>query len=325
MEQEVVALVEHALAGRLPSAEELLPLFELETFSAEAAHVKWGADCLARRASGGRGQVYAQIGVDMLPCPMNCAFCTLAADNAFFDARGVDPEELIVPLEQVVSYARTFDAAGVHLVSLMATDALPFERYLEMVTAVRAAVADDLVLMANVGDVSLEQARQLKRAGVQMAYHAHRLGEGEITGIPGATRVATMHHLKEAGLTLMSAVEPVREGVPATLILERMQEVAGFKPYCAGVGTLTAVPGTRMGDVKPLSRARTALYASLFRLLVGEAVPYGTGGRNVLWVDAGTNPRGRDLPTNEEYLRRDVQRCIKELRGQEWEVPARSA
>ena len=323
MDQQVIDTVQRALEGACLADEELLPLFALDTFSAEAAHVKWGADVLARRASKGRGQIYAQIGVDMLPCPCDCAFCTLAIGNAGQDIKDRDREELIVPTAQVAEYARIFDEAGVHLISLMATAALPFDRYLEMVKAVRLAVADDAVIMANAGDMTLEQALALKDAGVQVAYHAHRLGEGQITKLPSEKRLATLRNIKEAGLEVMTAVEPVRQGVPAEEILGRMREVHSFEPYCSGVGTLTAVPGTRMGGEQPLSRERTLFYASIMRLMVGESVPFGCGGRNVLWTDAGTNPRGRSLPTDPDYLRRDVRRCRKELIGREWEVPAR--
>lgn len=323
MEHWVEDLCERALAGKTPANDELLRLFALETHSAEAAHVCWAAETIARRASGNRAQVYAQIGVDMLYCPMDCAFCTLARRNAPDCVLQSDPEELIVPTEEIVGYARVFDDAGVHLISLMATAALPFERYLDIVKAVRAVICDDQVIMVNAGDMSLEQAKRLKDAGAQMAYHAHRLGEGEITRIPAKTRLRTIANIREAGLGFMTAVEPVHAATTADHMLARMHEVAGQHPYCSGVGSLHAVPGTAMADAKPVSKARLKLLASIMRLLVGEDIPFGTGGGNVLWADAGTNPRGRDLSCDPDYLRRDVARLRKELQSMKWDVPAR--
>lgn len=166
-------------------------------------------------------------------------------------------------------------------------------------------------------------AQALKSAGVQAAYHAHRLGEGEITAIPPARRIATLEHIRAAGLKVMSAVEPVHSGTSPKAIIERMEKVASFEPYCAGVGTLTSVKGTPMEGIEPISRAKGALLAAVFRLMVGEDIPFGTGGGNVVWSDAGTTPRARNLPVDAIVLERDVARLKKELRGKEWGVPDR--
>ena len=331
MQPFVEDIVVRAVAGQRIPADELLPLFDLPTHSAEAAHVMWAAQTIARETTGNIGQIYAQIGIDALPCPANCDFCDLAAKNvrAAQDAAGDTAEvratlrDAVVPLEDVVAYARTFDDAGVHLISLMATAGLSFERILDTVAAVRAAVHDDMPILVNIGDMTLDQAQAVKTAGAQAAYHAHRLGEGTFTSLDPATRLETMRNITEAGMKLMNAVEPVHEGIPAAELLDRMAEAASFKPYCSGVGTLTVVPGTPMEQFTPLTRKRTAFYASIFRLLVGDAIPFGVGGRNVVWADAGTNPRGRNLPTAPEILQRDVRRLRKELRGEEWNVPDR--
>ncbi|MGN0037731.1 MAG: hypothetical protein ACI36Y_01145 [Coriobacteriales bacterium] len=320
MRTEVEVAVAGALAGAQLADEELLSLLVLDPLSAEAAHVRWGADQLARRASGGRGRVYAQIGVDMLPCPVGCAFCTLAWGNAPEELLERDPEELIVPTAQVVEYARVFDEAGAHLISLMATAALPFEHFLEMVDGVRSAVSSRQVILANCGDLSLSQARQLKDAGADMAYHAHRLGEGELTRVKPERRLQTMRNIKAAGLELMCGVEPLREGLEPALVLERMCEALSFKPYCAGVAGLHAVAGTAMEGARPMSGPRQQLYAAVMRLAAGEGLPYGCGGRNVLWADAGTNPRGRDLCSDPDFLRRDVHRLRKDLESRGWLV-----
>lgn len=323
MERFVEDAVDRALAGERLSDDALEPLFALDPLGAEAAHVIWTAEHLARRVSGNRGQVYAQIGVDMLPCPVDCAFCSLARCNASPLRLAEGRESQIVPLEQIVEYARAFDDAGVHLISLMATAAMPFERYLEVVEAVRTAVADDQVIMANAGDMSFEQMRRLKDAGVKFAYHANRLGEGEITGVAPGVRMKTIANIKEAGLGFMTAVEPACASTPAVQLLAKMREIESLHPYCSGVGCLHAVPGTAMADVEPLSKSSARLYAAIMRLLVGESVPFGTGGGSVLWVDAGTNPRGRDLSRDLAYLKRDVARQCSALKARGWDVPAR--
>ena len=98
-----------------------------------------------------------------------------------------------------------------------------------------------------------------------------------------------------------------------------------MRPYCAGVGVLTALPDSlakRQGLV-PISRAQGSFFAAIMRLMAGYSIPFGTGGGNVVWVDAGTNPRGRKLPPDEAGLLRDVEQKRKQLRDALWDVPAR--
>lgn len=321
LDERVLQLVSEALQGRCITAEEARSLFNLDIHSAEAAHIEWAAGQITRKASANTGAIYAQIGIDALPCPANCQFCSFAAKRS----KGIDGNRAIVPIEDVAQYARTFDRAGVHLISLMATAALPFDRIIDAVRAVRAVVSSSMPILVNMGDMTYDQALRLKSEGVQMCYHAHRLGEGEITSLNPTDRLQTMQNIKHAGLQLMNAVEPVHNGVPIDTILQRMEEAISFKPFCSGVGALTVVPGTPMERCVPASRKRIAYYAAIMRLMAGTTIPFGTGGKNVLWVDAGTNPRGRRLPIDADRLAQDVARQRKLLEGQEWHVPTSSA
>lgn len=317
MDTRVLDTVERCLAGGMIDVDEAIAFMGYDSLSAEAAHIRWAAETIGRIAAGGIGQIYAQIGVDAGPCPLGCAFCSLAAANR---RPGMPAGE--VPLERIVGYAQAFDRAGVHLITLMSTGAMRFARYLEIVRAVRAAVSDDMPLMANTADFSREQAAQLKEAGVQAVYHADRLGEGAITGISPERREATIDAVRSVGLAFMSAVEPVQQSDRSEDIAQAMARVIAQRPYCAGVGALTAIPHGR-DELAPISRARGHFLAAIMRLMAGTSIPNGTGSGNVLWVDAGTNPRARDLPVDEAALRRDVARQRKALIGQEWIVPDR--
>lgn len=317
LDKSVESIVDRAIEGESPSRDEMLMLMGIDVGSAEAAYVRWGAEALGRRASGGVGQIYAQIGLDATPCPENCAFCSLAARNNSSKGRTE------VPDDEITHYAGVFDEAGVHLISLMATAAFDFEHFLQVVTAVRNTVGDGMPLMANIGDITSEQAHRLKETGVQAFYHAHRLGEGVITDIAPEKRLATIAAVREAGLALMTAVEPIYHGIPREDIADRMLEAISQKPYCSGVGALTAVPGTAMEREKAYTRRESSYFACIMRLAAGTSIPFGTGCGNVVWTDAGTNPRGRNLSTDPDFLRRDVRRLRKELARDGWDVPAR--
>lgn len=318
IDRTVEQLVDATLQGRTLNLEQARQLLALDEDSAEAAYIRWAAERIGRQASGNRGQVYAQIGIDARPCPGACAFCSFSAGNGEFSG------DADVPLDEIVGYARTFDEAGVHLISLMSTAAYPFDRYLEVVSAVRSAVADDMPIMANTRDLNEEEAHALKDAGAQVLYHAKRLGEGSDTNIAPERRIRTIAAARNAGLTIMSAVGPVSARSSIRAIAAGIFEVIGFHPYCSGVGILSNVEGTAFAHVPSVSRARGAFLAAVMRLCAGTSIPFGTGCGNVVWTDAGTNPRGRQTPTDPEILMRDVARLRRELKGRGWDVPARA-
>mgnify|MGYP004681241261 FL=1 len=317
IDREVERIVDSAVAGKLATRDDLLFLMRFAADSPEAAYVRWGSDVIGRKAARNTGKIYAQIGLDATPCPENCAFCTLSARNSKTTGRAE------VPDADIVDYTRVFDEAGVHLISLMATAAYDFDHFLQVVRLVRSAISPSMPIMANIGDITFEQAKRLKDAGVQVFYHANRLGEGKITGISPARRMATIEAAREAGLALMSAVEPVYEGVSDEDVANKMLEVIKLRPICAGVGVLTAVPGTAMENAEPISRRRGMFLASVMRLAAGTSIPNGCGCGNAVWTDAGTNPRGRNLSADPDFLRRDVKRLRKQLIRDEWIVPDR--
>ena len=74
-------------------------------------------------------------------------------------------------------------------------------------------------------------------------------------------------------------------------------------------------------NAEPISRRRGMFLASVMRLAAGTSIPNGCGCGNAVWTDAGTNPRGRDLSTDPDFLRRDVKRLRKLLNRDEWIVP----
>lgn len=339
-------IVDAAAADGGLAREDVLRLLALDAASEDAAYVRARAHEVALRAAGGRGLVHAQIGVDEHPCPENCRFCLFAACNggrggqegkagsgrrgngapsreADGRASGQEgPRSYEVPLDGIVAAARTFDTAGVHLISLMATAGLPFDRLGQMVAAVREAVSPDMPILVNAADMTPGQARALKDAGATAAYHARRIQEGVITDIAPERRLATIRAIHQAGLALMTGVEPLWEGVGPDELADRIAEIPSFEPYCTGVCALTLAAGTQMEHVRPAAPERVRLVAAIVRLAVGEAVPIGgTGG--AVWVDAGTDPRGRGYSDDGSTLLRKVAQAKEKLAGRGWAVPDR--
>lgn len=322
IDNRAMEIADAARAGQAPTRDDVLYLLSFDCHSPEAAYVGVRAREIAHAASGGVGHVHAQIGVDALPCPENCRFCTFAAMNTQADVGFATNEDYEVPLERIAQIASHFDEAGVHLISLMATAGLPFERYLEMVAAVRGVVSPDMPLMANMGDITLEQAHALKAAGVQAFYHARRIYEGELTDIAPEDRYETIRNVRAAGLALMSGVEPLYEAVELDELADRIMEIPSFQPYRTGTCVLSAAEDTEMEGAVPSSQAKARYVGAIIRLVCGTNVPFGgTGG--AIWVDAGCDPRARGRGHGREWILSQVRQAKRTLSRDEWTVPER--
>ena len=310
LDKRVEQIADDAATGKLPTRGDIMYLLKFDAYSPEAAYVCAKAREIGMRACEGRGYVYAQIGVDETACPENCLFCSFAAVNT--DPETYDPTQVQVPIGRIVHYAKVFDDAGVDLISLMATAGLDFERYLDMVRAVRASVSDGVTIMANTGDLTLEQAHALKDAGADAAYHALRLGEGELTDIKPIDRRRTIRHLRAAGLLLMTGVEPVWDGIDPLILSERICDIPEFDPFCMGACSLTAVEGAEVGGKRPALTGFVKYVGALTRLACGDAVPVGGIG-GVAWVDAGCDPRNRGYGEDDATLRQGVAAAKRRL------------
>lgn len=314
--KRVMQIADAALEGEEPSRSDVLHLLRFDAYSPEAAYVCARAREVGMKACKGRGYVYAQIGVDSLPCPANCRFCSFAEVNAKAVERaaaaagaGAAADAAVVrgevPIGRIVHQAKLFEDAGVPLISLMATAALDFERYLDIVRAVRASVRNDTVIMANAGDLAVHEVRALKEAGATAAYHALRLGEGKLTSIDPMDRRRTIRALRTVGVPLMTGVEPLWNGVDAFELSERICDIPEFEPFCIGACNLTPVEGARIGGLKPALTGFVHYVAAITRLMCGESVPVGGIG-GVAWVDAGCDPRSRGYGDDDAALKAKV-------------------
>ena len=315
MDTRVAELIEVAASDGVLTQEDVVYLLGFDECSEEARAMIDSARKIGFKAADGRGYIFAQIGVDALPCPENCVFCSFAACNSTREHR-----DAIVPTEQIVAHAQVFADAGVDLISLMATAALPFERYLEIIEAVRATIGIASPLMANVGDLSAEEASTLAERGVECAYHALRLGEGRLTAIAPEQRLQTLDHIKEAGLKLMCGVEPLWENAPLDDLSRLIMLQRELRPFATGACPLTISEGMALesGEV-PASRERVRQVAAITRLVCGTTVPIGGVG-GVAWVDAGTDPRNRGYGSSPEHLKGQVAKKRELLRRDGWRI-----
>lgn len=323
IDQRIIEIAQAGVDDQPLSVEDIEYALQFGEYTPESFYLNAKAREKGFAAADGKGYLHAQIGVDANVCPGGCKYCTFAACNSsnaqLFEHKSAD---YTLDIDSLVRLARAFDQANVHLISLMGTAALPFERWLEMVHAVREAVSPDMPLMVNGPDFTLEQAQALKAAGVQAAYHARRPFEGTITNISPEVRMETIGNIRKAGLALMTGVEPVWKDMDKHELAVRIAQQAQLKPFAMGACGLSSVVGTQMAQVTPPTDAFVQRAGSLVRLVVPRSTPIGGVG-NAAWTDAGTDPRNRGKGQETEWVLRDAARVKKCLVKGGWELPAR--
>lgn len=321
--QEICDLIDKGMEGKGLEAHEVLKLYQIEETSKEAALLRWAGQELSLRATGGKAEIHAQIGLNSTVCPKDCIFCSFARCN------NVRTGKYELPKEDVLEYAKVYEEAGANALLMLTTASYSFDKLVDMVGSVREVISGDLPLLINTTDLTLERCKELKAVGADGAYHAVRMREGIDTTIPVETRLQTFKHLCEAGLKLSSCVEPIgpehtpQELTDATMLCIETQ------PMTAGCGKRIAVPGTKIFPRGVISEVAAANYVAVYRLATGldlrlNCSPNSTlpasAGANLAWAEMGTNPRDTVERTEAGGAGHSLDFCRKLFVDAGWEV-----
>jgi biotin synthase len=316
-------IVTKSLDGSPLSEEEILLLFRVPLFSEESAIIISASRKKSESSSNGFAEVHAQMGLNIAPCPKNCAFCSFAANNKVFK------DTIEISVDEAIQKARQFESDGANAVFVMSTADYPFEKFVEISKEIKKSLLPETILVANVGDFTKEQAKKLKGAGFSGIYHAVRLGEGRDTNIQVETRLETFRNAREAGLLLGTCVEPVGNEHSVEELVEKTIITRDAKPVYSGSARRIPIPNTKMSEYGIVSETRMAHILAVVRLALGYDIagncthePNVIGaaaGANLLWAEAGSNPR--DIEKETEGKRgMTVKDCIRVLKEAEWKV-----
>ncbi|WP_294446483.1 helix-turn-helix transcriptional regulator, partial [uncultured Mailhella sp.] len=149
-----------ALSGEIPCRDDVVRLLSYAPDSPQAAYLGRLARQTARDVAGDRAGVWAAVGVDCAPCSMSCAFC------AFGEAWGVVNEAHEWSVERIADTARRFALEGASWVVLRTTEHYGAERLRALASAVRAHLPSRCALVANTGQMTVEEIQSLGEAGV---------------------------------------------------------------------------------------------------------------------------------------------------------------
>lgn len=284
--------------------DQTVALLALAPDCAESYQIMAEARRITQELTGNKAEIHGQIALNLAPCSANCKFCSFATVNKIFS------KSTKISAEEAVLGAKLFEEQGANAIYLMATEGYRFGEILEMGREVRCNIKGETLLIANVGDRTLEEARQMKEAGYNGVYHALRMREGDQTGIDPQARIASFKAFKEAGLVVGTCVEPIGPEHTGEEIAERIHFAASLEPAFSGAMRRISIPGTELaqkyGMVSELRMAQIVAVTRLAtpRSVIGNcthepAVSGAMGGANLFWAEIGANPRDVKEKTEE--------------------------
>lgn len=284
-----------ALSGRPLSQAEMEELLSIPLGSAEDHLLRQAARRVALEKTNCSGYIWAAVGADYAPCPMNCKFCS------FGEAWGVIREPICYSLEELTVRTAAFASAGARFVVLRTTEFYSIDELLEEVRQLRRQVPGDYEIVLNTGELDPTTAKVLADVGVSGVYHACRLREGIDTPFDPARRMATMEAVHGSPLKLISLVEPIGPEHTNKEIAANFLRLLACEPEISGAMARIPVLGTPLGDAGQLSEHRLAQIIAVLRLSGGAAVqdicvhpasPEALkSGANVVVVETGAIPR----------------------------------
>ncbi len=310
----VIRILERAREGIPPSKADCVTLLDCSPTSLEASTVRGVADALARQRFNNEAVILGQIGIEIDACPGRCKFCSFAAGYTKF-------EPSTMSMDEILDNANRFtDSGDLYALFLMSMHTFDFDRLVEIVCTIRERMPAKPQIVVNIGDFDRQQAETLREAGVNGAYHVCRLREGTDTTLDPERRKETIKVIKDAGLDWYYCCEPIGPEHRSEELVEQLflgieygcfQHAAMRRVYIpesplAGYGQITEL---RLAQVTAVVALASLACVDTRNIAVHEPNLIGlTSGANVVYAEAGANPRDTEENTT-GHRGRDIQAC----------------
>lgn len=240
------------------------------------------ADTVRRHFCGNHFDLCSIINAKSGNCTENCRFCAQSARHH----TGIDTYQVIEEAEALAQAADN-DAHGVHRISLVTSGRSLSPATVAELQALYAKMAAStaMQLCASAGFLNKEIAAALVAAGVRR-YHCNL--EASRTYFPQVCtshtwdeKVATLRLAREMGMSLCSG-GIIGMGESMEDRIDMALELAELEVTSIPINILTAIPGTPLAELPPLSLAEVLTTVALFRLINPKAVIRMAGGRQQL-------------------------------------------
>lgn len=283
------------LSGEGLGKERIVELLSVDPDSPDAEYLRQCGGEAARRITGGAAYLWGALGIDQVPCSMNCRFCSFGeAWNLVKTDTRYSEREILQQVEALVK-------AGARFIVLRTTEFYSIEDLCEKIRNIRAKIPGDYEIVLNTGEFNLRTAESMHAAGVSGIYHALRLREGIDTGFDPQERLDTLQAVHDSPLRLISLVEPAGPEHTDEELAEAFLVTARYGAYVSGTMARVPVKGTPLGHTPMLPENRIAQLTAVFRLAAGWKIPNicvhpasdkaVLAGANVIVIESGAIPR----------------------------------
>lgn len=281
---------------------EIIEMLSYPSDSFEALQIFAESSRISKELTKRQAELHAQFALNLAPCSCNCKFCSFATNNKIFD------QKIELTAEEAVEKTLLFESNGANAIYLMATASYQLGKFIEIVKEIRKNIKPETLIIGNVGDRTLSEAKRVKESGCDGVYHAVRLREGIDTAIDPEQRIKSVQNFKKAGLAVGTCVEPVGPEHTNEELAEMIQLCSSFDPAFSGSARRITIPGGALEKYGMISELRMAHIVAVTRVATSRSVkgncthePCTLGalaGANLFWAETGANPR--DIEENTE-------------------------
>ena len=280
-------LAREIIAGKRIDREEAIALTKIEG-QPNILLLCEAADRVRQVCCGNIVDLCSIVNVKSGNCSENCSFCAQSAHHPAIDS----PIYGLKPTEEILAQAKSAAAAGAKRFCLVSQGRGPkynspksgeFDRILETVRQIIAET--DIKPCCSLGEVTPEQARALKDAGVTRYNHnlesSENFFENVATTHAWGDRVQTIKNLKAAGIQactggIIGMGETWENRVDLALALRELEVES------VPLNLLSPRSGTPLGDRPQLDPYDALKAIAIFRLILPEQIIRYAGGREAV-------------------------------------------
>ena len=303
MTSKIIEAAQKSLAGITLKSDEIVSLLDITIGSTEDIELREIAKKVALEKTNKNAYLWCAVGVDFVPCPMNCKFCSFGEKwNLIKENRHVSETELIDDIKRYVNGSASY-------IVLRTTEFYNIDKLLSFIPMIRNRVPGEYKIILNTGELDETMCDKLYDGGVYGIYHALRLRESIDTPFSRYKRIETMKNVSNSKLKLISLVEPIGPEHSNEEIADAFLNIIDCKAFMSGVMARFPVKGTPFGDTKMINAEKIAHIVAVLRLSGGDMVkdicsyPAAdiviNSGANVTVVEAGAIPRDKNYSEND--------------------------
>lgn len=240
------------------------------------------ADQIRRRFHGDHFDLCSIINAKSGNCSENCRFCAQSARHH----TGVDTYTVIAE-DEAMAQAKDNDQHGVHRISLVTSGRNLAPETVAELSHLFAKMADEtsMLFCASAGLLDEQIASDLYQAGVRR-YHCNLEANKNFfpkvcTTHTWAEKVATLQLARNTGMSLCSG-GIIGMGESMEDRLDMAFELRELEVRSIPINILTAIPGTPLAELAPLSVDEVLTTVALYRFINPLAVIRMAGGRQQL-------------------------------------------